>query len=556
MSAAFYSLDRQWRFTYVNAEAERLLGRSRGELLGGSIWELFPAAVGSDFERNYTRAMDSGQPVVFEAWYPAPLNGWFELRVWPSPEGVGVYFLDITARRSSMERAELLSEATAQLTRTLDLQEAVAQLAEILVPGLADWCIVTLVDGDGDPGDWRRQLRDVGWWHRDPAMRPLLEQYAAQRIDGSLDDSFFARALRGGRQLSLPGATETVGATLEAGPRELLRRLSPRSKVVQPMQARGRTRGLLTLAWNDLDEPRRVDLDTIAELAGRAGLALDNARLYDQQRQLAEGLQRSLLTEPPEPNHLQVVVRYSPAAQAAAVGGDWYDAFLQEDGATMLVIGDVVGHDIDAAAAMGQIRGLLRGIAATTGEGPARVLSRLDRAMELLQVDTTATAVVVRLEQTLDERAQGLTRLTWSNAGHPPPLLLDADGRVRLLDNGPGREDEADLLLGIDHDTPRREHEVTIERPSTVLLFTDGLVEQRGQSLDDGLAKLITTLEELAARDLPLDALCDELLARMLPERSLDDVAIAAVRLHALDRPRPAEAGPVVIPKSVPQPPS
>jgi serine phosphatase RsbU (regulator of sigma subunit) len=328
--------------------------------------------------------------------------------------------------------------------------------------------------------------------------------------------------------------------------------------VVQPMRARGRTLGLLTLCWRDLDEPRPVDLDTIAELAGRAGLALDNARLYDQQRRLAEGLQRSLLTEPPEPDHMEIAVRYEPAAQAAAVGGDWYDAFLQQDGSTVLVIGDVVGHDVDAAAAMGQLRGLLRGIAATTGDGPAASLSRLDQAMELLRVGTTATAVVARFEQTPQERHHDRTRLRWSNAGHPPPILVDVDGTVRVLDrSAPGRDgDQADLLLGIDPDTSRHEHEVTITRPATVLLYTDGLVEQRGQSLDAGLAKLLSILADLVRQDdLPLEELCDQLLSRMLPDRSQDDVALAAVRLHPLDRPRPAEAGPQRVPPSVPDPP-
>src|SRR3712207_594986 len=104
----------------------------------------------------------------------------------------------------------------------------------------------------------------------------------------------------------------------------------------------------------------------VGQVAARAGLVLDNARLYRQQRDLAEGLQRSLLTAPPEPDHSQVVVRYVPAAEAAQVGGDWYDAFLQPDGATVVVIGDVVGHDTRAAAAMSQVRTLLRGIAVAT----------------------------------------------------------------------------------------------------------------------------------------------------------------------------------------------
>ena len=557
MSAAFYALDRSWRFTYVNAEAERLLGRPREELLGGDIWELFPAAVGSDFDTNYRHAMETGETVTFTAYYPAPLNGWYELRVWPSPDGLAVYFLDISTQVAALDRAALLTRATTELTDTLDPQVAVARLAEMLVPEVCSWCIVTLVDEDVDPSNWRNQLHDVGWAHHDPALEPTLAQYAGRRLAAFTDETPLLTGLfGGGERLVLATPVEQVVAALpDEEMKDLLRALHPRVAVVQPMRARGHTRGLLTLCWDDRDEVRTDDLDTITELAGRAGLALDNARLYDQARRLAEGLQRSLLTAPPEPNHMQVVVRYVPAAATAEVGGDWYDAFLQRDGATVLVIGDVVGHDVTAAAAMGQIRGLLRGIAATTGEGPAAVLTRLDDAMELLAVGTTATAAVARFEQSLEERDAGLTRITWSSAGHPPPFLVGPDGAVRVLDGGTG-DDGADLLLGFDPTTPRQEFEMSVLRPCTVLLYTDGLVEQRGQTLEDGLEKLRTTLGELSTADLTLDELCDELLRRMLPARSQDDVAITAVRLHPLERPRPPEAGPQVVPPGVPAPPS
>ena len=547
MSAAFYSLDRQWRFTYVNAEAERLLGRTREELLGGVLWELFPGTLGTDFEREYTTALGTGRATVFEAYYPAPLDGWYELRAWPSPDGLGVYFLDISARRAAQARSALLAEATDALADTLDAQEAVDRLARIVVPALGDWCIVTLVDEDADPGDWRRQLRDVAWEHADPAMEPVLGQYARARIAAFDDSAVLAQALRTGRPVVLRSATDAVLATLtDPAQRELLRRLRPGSGVVQPLRARGRTLALLTLYRTDGDVPRPADLDTVAELAGRAGLALDNARLYEQQRSLAEVLQRSLLTEPPEPDHAHVVVRYQPAAQAAQVGGDWYDAFLQPDGATMLVIGDVVGHDTVAAAAMGQLRGLLRGIAADSGDGPADVLRAVDRVMQTLRIDTTATVIVARLEQTADERRRGVTRLRWSNAGHPPPMVLQPDGTVTVLPAA-----EADLLLGVDPTSTRGESEIVLDRGATVLLYTDGLVERRGQSLDDGLAELRRTLTELALSAPTFDDLCDRVLERMLPPRPEDDVALVGVLVHRQDRPRPAEAGPRRLPPGV-----
>ena len=183
MPAGFYSLDREWRFTHVNAEAERLLGRTRDQLLGRVLWEDWPAAINSIFEESYRTAVRTGVPVSFDAYYPAPLNGWFELRAWPTPEGLSVYFLEVTERRRVQDRAErsarrlaVLAQVSAELAGTLDAQSATARLPRMVVPALADFCIVTLVEPDGRP-------RDVGSWHADPAARALAERYAAVRMD-------------------------------------------------------------------------------------------------------------------------------------------------------------------------------------------------------------------------------------------------------------------------------------------------------------------------------------------------------------------------------------
>ena len=257
--------------------------------------------------------------------------------------------------------------------------------------------------------------------------------------------------------------------------------------------------------------------------------------LYARTRRVAraaETLQRSMLSEPPQPDHVQMAVRYVPAAREAQVGGDWYDAFTQPDGATLVVIGDVVGHDTEAAAVMGQLRGLLRGIAFDSDHGPAEVLRRLDRAVEGLRLDAIASVLVARLEQTPDEARDGVTRLVWANAGHPPPVVLTEDGCTALL-----TAPRADLLLGVDAGAQRHEREVALTRGTTVLLYTDGLVERRDQVFDDGIAALRERLATLA--DTPLEQLCDILLADLVPERAEDDIALVAVRLHPQDRPRP-----------------
>ncbi|GAB3192104.1 hypothetical protein GCM10027261_03920 [Geodermatophilus arenarius] len=249
--------------------------------------------------------------------------------------------------------------------------------------------------------------------------------------------------------------------------------------------------------------------------------------LYARSRSIvraAETLQRSLLSEPPQPDHLQMAVRYVPATREAQVGGDWYDVFVQPDGSTMLVIGDVVGHDVQAAACMAQLRGLLRGIAYDSGDSPAAVLARLDAAIQGLQLGAMATVLVGRLEQTGDDRAAGVTRLRWASAGHLPPLVAAPDGTSAPLDGGrPG------LLLGVRPEAVRADAEVVLARGSTVLLFTDGLVERRTEGLDDGVTRLARALAEL--RDRPVEQVCDEVLARMVPDGAEDDVALVAVRL-------------------------
>ncbi len=157
---------------------------------------------------------------------------------------------------------------------------------------------------------------------------------------------------------------------------------------------------------------------------------------------------------------------------------------------------------------------------------------------------TMATAAIARVEQTPEERAAGLTRLRWSNAGHPPPLLLRPDGRVEDLATA-----RAQLMLGVDPSARRTDSVVTVERGSTLLLYTDGLVEGRDLPLDEGIARLRAVLAELA--DQPLGELCDEVIERLRPEGLQDDVALVAIRLHPEDRPRPAEAGPHQVPELV-----
>ncbi len=380
MPTSFFQLDFDWRFTYVNAEAERLLGAPRDALLGSVIWESFPASLGSAFETNYRHAMESREPVAFDAYYPPPLDSWYEVRGWPSPDGLSVYFVDVTDRHRAQEvldrdarRSALNAAVTEALAEELATDKAMERLAPLLVPEVADWCVLTLVRDDA-PADWRVRLRDVAYAHADPALTEVVKRYAELRLESLTDESFLARAYHDGEPIVVEDALPSITAVLSSPEaQQLFRQLDPAAAAVLPLRGRGRTVGLLT-AFRGHGRPgfTAEDVETLTGVASRAGLALDNTRLYAEQRDLAEGLQRSLLTEPPEPDHLELAVQYEPATQAAQVGGDWYDAFLQHHGATVLVVGDVVGHDTASAAAMGQVRGLLRGIACTAGRDPPR----------------------------------------------------------------------------------------------------------------------------------------------------------------------------------------
>lgn len=455
-------------------------------------------------------------------------------------------FADAQAARQTAEAASaqlaLLSEASQSLGATLDVREAVGRLARLVVPVLADWSLVTLVDEDGE-------LVDVGRWHRDPAKLPLVDAYATTRIRSSMANAPVRQAVRTRRPVIITDVDEAmlVSAISDPGVRDIARDLRIGTSIELPLVARGRVLGAITLLNERGRRPLTdEELATAREVASRAAVALDNAQTFARQRRVAEELQHSMLTNPPEPDHIQIAVRYLPAAPTVQVGGDWYDAFLDRDGNTVIVIGDVMGHDISAAAAMGQIRSLVRGIAFDRHESPSQVLARVDGAMAGLAVGALATALIARIEQSSEEAAAGVRRITWCSAGHPGPLLVTPAGDVRELPTPPG------MLLGVDPTAQRRDNHAMLDPDSTVVLFTDGLFERRSMSLDAGLELVRRALGDLAAH--PLNELCDGLLSRMLPTAPEDDVALVAVRLFDQTAARPDEAGARDVPKAFDDP--
>ncbi len=429
---------------------------------------------------------------------------------------------DVTERHEAGQRTatimsllELVARASRELADSLEVGAAVETLARLVVPGLADWSLVMLVT-EGDA------LHDVASWHQDPALRPVVAGLAAELARHAVLPGALAEVRRTSRPVFVEsGGTERAMRVLDSPQAQAaVRRLAHESLAVLPLGTDGHVVGLLALARGSGRPPLAgAEAATAAEVAARATRVLEHARSYDQVRDISEQLQRSLLTDPARPEGLDIAVGYTPASQAAQVGGDWYDAFLQADGSTMVVVGDVIGHDSASAAAMGHLRSLTRGIAYSTGESPARVLASVARAMEGLRVDTIATVVVAQLRR---DPETGRTRLTWSSAGHPPVLVVGPDGEPVLLES-------EDLLLGLVADEPRLDHELTLEPGTRLLMFTDGLVERRGEDLAVGLARLCEVVR--SGSDLPVASLLRHVHEQMVPPDPDDDVALLAVEV-------------------------
>ncbi|MCU1693638.1 MAG: putative sensor protein [Frankiales bacterium] len=465
---------------------------------------------------------------------------WNELSISPVYDGSGAltHFVgiqaDVTARvRGERQRADhllseqqaradaelaqsrlaLLAEATSMLAGTLDVDEALRLLAGLVVPRLADWCMVEMVDGD----DSRTVTR-----HVDPGKHALLDRVVDLQPLQRTDASPVSQVLASGRPFLVPEVTPELLAQLSRGDElaRLYAELGGRSGLVVPLRARRQVLGVLSLVSSESGRTYDdADLSMVSDLARRAALAVDNARLYQREHAVAEQLQRSLLPQLPDVPGLDVAAVYLPGSTAAQVGGDWYDLFALPDGVLGVAIGDVMGHDLQAAASMGQLRSVLRSYA-WQGSSPAVVLDHLDQLVQGLHMAALATAVYARLTLPEGDRPG---RLHFANAGHLPPVLRRPDGTTVLLDGAPG------LLVGAALGIDREEREVEVPPGTVLVLCTDGLVERRGLDPDEGLERLRATVE--AAVGTTARELADALLAELAAGELDDDVALLVVRV-------------------------
>ncbi|GAB3682210.1 PP2C family protein-serine/threonine phosphatase [Angustibacter aerolatus] len=381
---------------------------------------------------------------------------------------------------AAQARLRLLAEATAQLAGTLDVAQCHRRLVDLVVPDLADWAMVITDDQPGRP-------REVVARHARPDHEQLLREYSAA-LQRSLVQGSPAETLLGGVQARRISDYDHPERRAEreswVTDTEVLDRsdaLGAASLMLLTLAGGGPDGDVLLLVRGP-DSPRHTeaDLEIAVDLTRRAGLIIDNARLYEREHAIAATLQSSLLPVLPDVPGLQVEARYQAAASGAYVGGDFYEVIPLPGGSVGVAIGDVVGHDVLAAAAMGHLRGLLRACAWDVARGSAAtVLERVDDLLAGLGIPTMATMVYARL----DPHPGGGWALTHSNAGHPPLLVRRADGAVEELSAPP------QLMLGV-APTSRHASMHRLRPGDTLLACTDGLVERRDRDLTEGLDEL------------------------------------------------------------------
>lgn len=509
MSTAFLTLDLNWRFTYVNGAAERMLGRNRSELVGQELWAMFPELLNTDAESSYRAARESNDEVGFEHYHP-PLDAWFDVRAIPSEDGLSVYFHDITGRvRAEQEarrlageredalaasgaatgRLQILSGASARLAGTLEAGEILGILADVIVNGFGAGVVIALQD---------RLIRDLEGKETSSAGTGFR---IAQTVNAD-------PALKG---RFVPAAALAAAAVQEQPAKAFADSLGDGLALTLPLVSRGRMLGaVLVLQPVGGAQDRRV----LIELAARAGVALDNAMLYGAERRLALTLQRSLLPAGlPELPGIALAARYLPGTGGRDVGGDFYIAHPLEDSRLLLVIGDVMGHGAQAAARMGQLRAVLAAYA-YEGDPPDRVLAHLSvRAPALLDLPmATVLAAVFDPED---------RRLTFSLAGHLPPLVVTPGEPARYISARPGPP------LGTEVGEYER-HVTRLPPDATVVLYTDGLIEERERPIDAGMEDLRAALTGV---DLGPDGVADHVLGALDREQGgEDDIALLVMR--------------------------
>ncbi|MEA2423395.1 MAG: hypothetical protein QOF55_2494, partial [Thermoleophilaceae bacterium] len=502
------------------------LGRPLADLLGPLADRVLPL---------FRHALTSGEPLLeqeVDGVAPGPPG---DHRHWlvsctpvtgvdGVPIGVSCVVMDVTERRALLEReragrrrASFLARASELLESSLDYKTTLRNLAAIAVPGIADWCVIHVLDDAGE-------IKLVAAAHADPEK---------ERLAWELDPRYPVRAdsPTGTAAVIRTGSTEVVtdvtdemieAAAIDPEHLEILRGLGLRGSIVAPLRARGRTLGAITFVAAESYRPfTRDDIDLVEELARRAALSIDNARLYTERSAIAHTLQAELLPASlPDIPGVRVAVRYRAAGELNEVGGDFYDVFERRGGGWAFEIGDVSGKGAEAAAVTALARHTVR-TASLQPASPRQLLETLNDALLLQRAGSEFCTVC--LAQLSIEGDRGT--LTLALGGHPPAFVLRASGEVEALG-------EAGTLMGVFADPRLHEVEVSLGPGDTVLLYTDGVTEAgpAGEEIgEDGLRTLLAGLRGLSPDEI-VDAVEQEAV-EVQDGHPRDDIALVAFAL-------------------------
>ncbi|MEY9988657.1 PAS domain S-box-containing protein [Streptomyces sp. V4I8] len=530
-------LDQELRYVHLNQALADMDGLPVEDHIGRRMTDVMTSSDGAGLERLLRGVAEEGRPIVGRL-ISVRGTGRDQVRsvsLFPlsqavgSRPGVGGLMVDVTDREQALveaadsrERFALLDRATARIGTTLDVKVTAGELVDAVIPDFADAAVVEVVDWMDEPEVFDPQLPLLT--HR-IASRTVLPPPAEELVSG-LDTvhyppgSSIHKMFRTGRPIAVPVNADFVTSTVVHQERaRILIDSGLACILIAPLIARGTIQGLTMFGRSAARPPfTEQDLRLAAELSSRAALCLDNARLYSRVQDIALTLQRALL-----PTHLatspyvEVAHRYVPGSHVTVVGGDWYDVTSLPGHRVALVVGDVMGHGVPAAAAMGRLRITAKALARSDPE-PSALLAELDACAQEAGIEFATCLYIVY--------DPGAGRARIACAGHPPPLVLHPGGRVETVGEVLG------IPLGVGGH-PFGTTEIALPDGAVLALYTDGLVESRGRDIDEGLA---VARAVLSGATHGLEETADRMLSALLTGPPGDDTVLVLARVR--HRPR------------------
>lgn len=413
------------------------------------------------------------------------------------------------AAEKAHARVRVMADVSEALDSSQDTTAAVARMLETIVDRYALWAFVVISAGD-------ETALSIHARHRDSAKREVTTRLEAGGVN-SLQDMPMTRSVLAGERHQIVLDTAEAVTARESGASPMLELLGVGPLAVVPMIHAGERLGVLGIARANDDAPfADIDLALARDLAHRTAISVQQSRAYARERQMAFELQHSLLPELPERTPFGVDAVYLAGAKHADVGGDWYDLIAIDDGSWIVTVGDVTGHNMRAAAAMGRIQGAMR-LLAVNEVAPASIVDRISELSTMLLGELLATCQIVKLKPD----AEGSWTADIVNAGHLPPIVGHPTGTANVVDV------PADPLIGIRRAETHSTTSIRIEAGSTLLLYTDGLIEHRRQLIDDSLEHLRLATAGIAID--PIAGAMGRLVTDMKPSYT-DDIAGIAIR--------------------------